>query len=51
MRSRVGPKILATLMCVASLISSRLLLSEEFSKGFASAVDAHAGTFPILQLA
>ena len=40
MRSHLGRKILATLMCVASLISSRLLLSEEPSKGFASAVDA-----------
>ena len=40
MRSQLGRKILATLMCMASLISSRPLLSEEPSKGFASAVDA-----------
>jgi TonB family protein len=39
-RSELGRRILATLMCVASLISSRPLLSEELSKEFASAVDA-----------
>jgi TonB family protein len=40
MRSQLGRKILATLMCMASLVSSRPLLSEEPSKEFASAVDA-----------
>ena len=41
MRSQLGLKILATLMCMASLISSRPLLSQDVSKLPGSAVDAH----------
>jgi TonB family protein len=40
MRSKLCRKILATVMCMASLVSSRPLLSEEPSKEFPSAVDA-----------
>jgi TonB family protein len=40
MRSQLGRKILATLMCIASLISSRPLLSDDPSKELGSAVDA-----------
>jgi TonB family protein len=39
-RPQLGIKILATTMCIASLISSPLLLSEELSSGPGSAVDA-----------
>ncbi len=41
MRSQLGRKILATLMCMASLISLRPLLSQDASKLPGSAVDAH----------
>jgi hypothetical protein len=42
MRSQLGRKILALLMCMASLISSRPLLSQDASKWWlGSAVDAH----------
>lgn len=40
MTSQLGRKILTALMCVASLISSHPLLSEESSEAFPSAVDA-----------
>jgi TonB family protein len=40
MRTQLGRKILVTLMCMASLMSSGPLLSEEPSKEFASAMDA-----------
>ena len=41
MRSQLGRKILATLMCMASLVSSRPLLSQDASNRLSSAVDAH----------